>query len=143
MRQPLVKFLLVLFVLLSSAELFAADLEPAGTPLRKLQRGFLNIVLSPIEISHEWSKEKARDTMPPSWILGGARGAFYMVGRIVAGAAEIVTFPLPVPAGYSPILEPEFPWQNLPQEEASQDSKSLSAPRVTPTSITAVEPSRT
>lgn len=79
--------------------------------LRKLQRGAVNVLLSPIEIAVELAKVKNCDTFPPSWALGASRGSFYMIGRIVTGAYEIVTFPFPLPTGYAPILEPEFPWE--------------------------------
>ncbi len=34
------------------------------------------------------------------------------IGRSVTlvGVYEFVTAPFPIPAGYEPILEPEFPW---------------------------------
>ena len=91
----------------------AADIQPEGTMLRKLQRGFVNIALSPTEITTQLAKEKKHETFPPSWMLAFARGGFYTVGRVVTGAYEIVTFPLPLPAGYAPLLQPEFPWQHL------------------------------
>ena len=109
---------LILFVSAFSFPLPAAEIEPEGTALRKLQRGFVNMALSPFEISTELAKEKKRDTFPPSWVLGTGRGAFYMIGRALTGVYEIVTFPLPLPAGYTPILQPEFPWQHLEKDSA-------------------------
>lgn len=96
----------------------AAEIEADGTPLRKLQRGFLNVALSPIEISNELAKEKKNDTLPPSWVAGLGRGAAFTVGRALVGVYEMVTFPLALPADYRPILQPEFTWQHL-----SSDSK--------------------
>ncbi len=113
MKKTTLLFILLFTVPLLSLQ--AAEIEPQGTPLRKLQRGALDIALSPIEISNELAKEKTHDTFPPSWVLGFARGSFFMLGRIAAGACEIVTFPFPIPAGYAPILEPEFAWQHLEQ----------------------------
>ncbi len=88
-----------------------ADIQNNGTFMRKAQRGFLNIALSPFEISNELAKEVRKDTLPPSWIAGAGRGAFYMVGRALVGVYELVTFPIPYPANYQPILKPEFPWE--------------------------------
>ncbi len=104
-------FLTLLFSLIPLS--YATEIQPEGTALRKLQRGFLNAALSPTEITTELAKEKKRDTFPPSWMLGIVRGAFYTVGRVVVGAYEIVTFPFPLPAGYAPIVQPEFPWQHF------------------------------
>jgi putative exosortase-associated protein (TIGR04073 family) len=91
-----------------------AEIQGEGTPQRKLQRGFLNIALCPVEISHELSKEVRNDTVPPSWIAGLGRGSIYAVGRALVGVYEIVTFAIPFPAHYKPVLSPEFEWQHLP-----------------------------
>ena len=88
-----------------------AEIQAEGSPQRKLQRGFLNVALSPFEISNELSKEVRNDTLPPSWFAGLGRGAFYTVGRALVGVYEMVTFPIPYPANYKPVLQPEFPWQ--------------------------------
>ena len=114
-----------LFFLLLTAFSFpvqAAQMEPTGTPLRKLQRGFLNIALSPVEISTELAREKNRDTFPMSWMLGAARGTFYVMGRALTGVYEIVTFPIPLPAEYAPILEPEFPYQHLEDKSSEAEN---------------------
>lgn len=107
---------LTLFVLLPlrAAE---AEIQGEGTPQRKLQRGFLNVALSPIEISNELSKEIRNDTLPPSWFIGLGRGAAYTVGRALVGVYEMVTFPLPYPAHYKPVLHPEFPWEHAPENK--------------------------
>ncbi|HTL48190.1 MAG TPA: exosortase system-associated protein, TIGR04073 family [Verrucomicrobiae bacterium] len=98
----------------------AAELEPAGSPLRKLQRGFLNIALSPIEIVHELDRQKNVDSLVPSWFTGVGMGSAYMAGRIAAGAYEMVTFPVPLPSGYQPLVEPEFEWQHLDNQTGYQ-----------------------
>lgn len=86
---------------------------------RKLQRGFLNAALSPIEISNELAKEvRKEDAIPPSWLTGAARGSVYAVGRALTGIYEMVTFAIPYPANYQPILKPEFPWEHLQPEKA-------------------------
>ena len=90
-----------------------AELESPGTSLRKLQRGFLNVALSPIDISHELDKEKKKQTLPPSWVMGLGRGAAFAAGRAVAGVFEIVTFWWPT----EPIVQPEFAWEHLEKKE--------------------------
>jgi len=119
MKGPTI-FLSALFVfLVLSLSLQAAEIEKEGTPQRKLQRGFLNIALSPIEISTELAKEKKNETLPPSWVAGAGRGIAYMTGRALIGVYELVTFPVPYPAHYKPVLFPEFEWQNLPANRKS------------------------
>jgi putative exosortase-associated protein (TIGR04073 family) len=121
--QRYFKILIAILALLAfSLPLMAAEVEiqGEGTPQRKLQRGFLNVALSPFEISNELSKEVRNDTIPPSWVAGLGRGICYMFGRALVGVYEMVTFPLSYPGGYKPILQPEFPWQLAP----SSDKKS-------------------
>lgn len=116
--QRLPKILTALLVLLVlSFPLLAAEAEiqAEGSPLRKLQRGFLNVALSPFEISNELSKEVRNNTIPPSWFAGLGRGSIYTVGRALVGVYEMVTFPIPCPANYKPVLFPEFPWELAPE----------------------------
>jgi len=112
------KIIIALLVLLAfSCPLMAGEVAPEaeiqgeGTMWRKAQRGFLNVALSPFEISNELSKEVRNDTFPPSWVAGLGRGAFYTVGRALVGGYEMVTFPIAYPNCYKPILHPEFPWE--------------------------------
>ena len=111
--------IVILALLAVSFPLMAAEAEiqGEGTPQRKLQRGFLNVALSPIEISNELSKEVRNDTLPPSWIAGLGRGSIYAVGRALVGVYEMLTFAIPCPANYKPVLSPEFAWQHLPSSE--------------------------
>jgi putative exosortase-associated protein (TIGR04073 family) len=111
--------LFVLFLFIQPL-LHAAEIAPVGTSVRKLQRGFLNVVLSPIEISTELAKEKDHDTFPPSWMLGLGRGSVYMVGRILAGSYEMLTFPLSAPGNYGTVVLPEFEWEHFPQEAGTK-----------------------
>ena len=53
-------------------------------------------------------------------LAGLGRGAIFMMGRALVGVYEMVTFPIPYPAHYKPVLQPEFEWQHLP----SSDKKS-------------------
>ena len=94
-----------------------AEIQGEGTMLRKAQRGFLNVALCPFEISKELSKEVRTDTFPPGWVSGLGRGSIYAVGRALVGVYEMVTFPIPYPANYKPVLQPEFPWQLAPSSE--------------------------
>ena len=109
----------VLFLssLVFSQTLFASEIASPGTPARKLQRGFLNIALSPVEISTEMAKEKKNDTMPPGWLLGLGRGACYAAGRALTGAFEILTFLFSFPGHYDTILDPEFPWEHFDSQK--------------------------
>lgn len=110
----MLKSLTVLFILflLFSSSAFSAEMEPAGTPLRKLQRGFLNIALSPMEISHEIRRDKKREDFIPGWVTGLGRGVSFAAGRALVGAYEMLSFPIALPAAYEPVVLPEFAWEH-------------------------------
>jgi putative exosortase-associated protein (TIGR04073 family) len=42
--------------------------------------------------------------------IGLALGLGMIVARELVGVYEFVTAPFPAPAGYRPILSPEYPW---------------------------------
>lgn len=102
-----------------AAPLYATELEPKGTPAHKAQRGFLNIALSPLEVSHTMVKEKERDkSFALAWLTGISKGTCLAVGRALAGIYEVVTFPIDWPGNnYEPLVRPEYPWQLLPEQE--------------------------
>ena len=108
------KIILLVAILLISQTVFAAEVESSG-PLRKLQRGFLNIAFCPMALTTELAKEKSEnsDHMPPSWVSGSVRGLAFMGGRALAGVYDIVTFPISLPRNYGSLVQPEFPWDHL------------------------------
>lgn len=99
------------FLFLSPA--FAAELAPEGTWQRKFQRGALNTVFAPLEVSHALEEVKAKDEWVPTWIPRAVGGAALMVVRGLTGIYEMVTAPLAIPSGYQPILEPELTLEYL------------------------------
>ncbi len=105
----------IFLALIFAAPCRATELAQPGTPARKLQRGFLNVALSPFEVSNQFAKERHTDKFPPSWLSAMGRGGFYMIGRALVGVGEILTFPISAPANYGPILQPEFPWELSPE----------------------------
>jgi putative exosortase-associated protein (TIGR04073 family) len=134
MNKAKLSILLVVLMSLFFAPLgLAAEITPGepakiageGTPVRKLQRGFLNVALSPIDLSSEFQKEQNRETFPPSWVLAIGRGSCYMVGRALTGVYEMVTFLVPYPAGYAPVLYPEFTWEKLGRAKSHPKDPSL------------------
>lgn len=101
---------------------FAAHVEPAGTPFRKLQRGFVNIALSPLEVVHALDQEKGKEELIPSWFAGLGRGSLFMVGRLLSGAYDMVTFPVSLPSGYAGLVAPEFVWEHLDNQTGFEGS---------------------
>ncbi len=120
MKRALIGLTLAGLMLAASNPLFATEIAAPGTPVRKLQRGFLNLALSPIDIFVEASRDKRDDSFAPTWFTGAGRGVFFMAGRALSGVYDIVTAPVPMPAGYEPLVSPEFPWQNLQELPAAK-----------------------
>ncbi len=113
MKRKRIVLIVLAFSLFCISNLHAAEIAPTGTPARKLQRGFLNVALSPLEISNELAREKKVDAFIPTWFTGFGRGSVLMVGRALVGVYDMVTAPVPFPAGYEPVISPEFPWEHL------------------------------
>ncbi|OLD74828.1 MAG: hypothetical protein AUG95_01395 [Nitrospirae bacterium 13_1_20CM_4_62_6] len=64
-----------------------------------------------------------RYRVPDPVVTGALRGPIdglgMFVARTVAGAYEVLTFPIPLPPRYQPMLFPEYIWQpELPSDRA-------------------------
>ncbi len=91
----------------------APNEDTGGRVATKLFRGIANAATGwmeiPKQISLVWQESGPGTGL--SW--GLAKGVGYAVARSVAGAYEIVTFLVPVPADYRPIMEPEYVLSDL------------------------------
>ena len=85
-----------------------AERETGALMVSKLFRGIANAATGWMEIfkqiSITWDQSGPGTGL--SW--GLVKGVGYAVARSMAGAYEIVTFPLPVPEDYKPIIQPEY-----------------------------------
>lgn len=100
--------------------LTASFLTPSAwayTAWDKVGRGIANIVTSPYEIIRQGMID-FEDHGGIGVFSGSIRGVFCMVGRIVVGAYEVVTFPIPVPSNFRPILYPEYVLSSAGYKEA-------------------------
>ena len=103
-----ISFILTVFVLIFSL----TSVVHADGPMDKLKRGALNVVVSPLEIPNAMWDDWQTGTV--TGYLGGATwgvvyGAIKFTTRALAGLYEVVTFPVPVPKDYWPVIEdPEF-----------------------------------
>ena len=88
-------------------------------PVRKLGRGFSNVVFGISEIFIQPYKVNEKEGGIAAFSYGIFKGLFYFIGREVAGVIDIVTFPMPLPGasaskhsssrwGYGPLIEPEW-----------------------------------
>jgi len=88
-----------------------APLAQASDAWSKLGRGISNIVFSWSEVFAQPAKmAEEGERWPIAAIGGGLKGVFVAVERVMVGAYEALTFPIPNPSGtFEPIMEPEFP----------------------------------
>lgn len=75
----------------------------------KLGRGIANILTGVVEVPKNISREWRKSDPITGLIVGGVKGVGYFGTRVVVGAYETVTFPIPVPANYEPLMFPPTP----------------------------------
>jgi putative exosortase-associated protein (TIGR04073 family) len=82
-----------------------------GLVAAKLLRGLANLSTGWLELP----KQIARVGGSRGWLIGSTRGSIEGLGmltaRTLAGAYEVLTFPIPVPPRFQPLLQPEYVWE--------------------------------
>ncbi|MGA2220844.1 MAG: exosortase system-associated protein, TIGR04073 family [Verrucomicrobiia bacterium] len=100
---------LCLTVLAARAET-SIDQKPSGhNALRKLGRGCSNLLFGVVEMPNQVTKVTSDKGGAAGVTYGIGKGLVRWFGREVVGVYEIVTFPVPFPHGYKPVMTPEFP----------------------------------
>ena len=95
----------------------------AQTAPRKFLRGLAGMTAGFLEVPGNMVAE-TRSKGPAEGIpLGFAKGLGMIVVRELVGVYEFLSAPFPAPAGYRPIIEPEFPWDYF-DESSSRHSTS-------------------
>lgn len=80
--------------------------------IRKLGRGVANIVTAPLELLRGPHFVGEEDGGFAGATVGLGLGVKNMVWRAVGGVIEIVTFPIPIPKDFKPLVKPEFVFAN-------------------------------
>lgn len=91
------------------AILFISSTSFADTAIKKLGRGAANILTCPFEIVYGTGQafEESGIIGAVSW--GILNGFYRMARRGIVGFYEVLTFPIPLPAYYGPVIDdPEF-----------------------------------
>jgi putative exosortase-associated protein (TIGR04073 family) len=92
------------------------------TAARKLGRGLAGMTVGFLEIPGN-IVEVSRERGPATGLtLGFALGLGKVVVRELVGVFEFVTAPFELPAGFKPVIEPEFPWDYFESTSASSGS---------------------
>ena len=105
----------IAFLFVGLAQPAFAEQETGALVITKLFRGMANAATGWMEIPKQIAKtwDEQGPGIGLSW--GLLKGVSFAVARSVAGGYEIATFPLPVPEGYKPIMQPEYVLSDLPQ----------------------------
>ena len=80
----------------------------AQNMLRKLGRGLANITTGVIEIPKAVQETFYEEGPVAAGSWGLIDGVYKFFARTIVGVYEVLTFPIPLPADYAPIVEPEF-----------------------------------
>jgi len=105
------------------AALLAGALLLPGTALaqsapRKAGRGLAGMTCGFLEIPGNVVQETRSRGYGWGLTYGFVMGLGKVVVRELVGVYEFVTSPFPLPAGYQPIMQPEFPWGYFEQGSA-------------------------
>jgi len=105
---------LTLLTLPANAEAQSAA-RKVGRGLAGITTGFLEVPGNIVKLNRERG---------PAWgfTLGFVQGLGMIVVRELVGVYEFVTAPFPIPPGFEPIIEPEFPWSYF-EESAPRGKK--------------------
>jgi putative exosortase-associated protein (TIGR04073 family) len=75
---------------------------------KKAGRGVNNFFLGYYEVVQQPLILAKTERWPIALVGGFFKGLYLGTLRTVAGVVEVVTFPLPIPWGYAPLIQPEF-----------------------------------
>ncbi len=104
------KKLLTVIVVLLTVVILAGNCRPAyaGDPIRKFGRGVTNIATGWLEVFKEIGLQVEKSGDMAGLFVGPFKGIAKAIGRTAVGIYDVVTFLIPVPGDYEPLIEPEF-----------------------------------
>jgi len=97
-------------ILLSAVLISALIAKPcfAGGPLRKLGRGLTNLLTGIVEIPKKVILTSKKENLAKGLTSGFMKGVQEGMVRTASGLYETLTFPIPAPADFEPMVSPEF-----------------------------------
>lgn len=103
------KYVLTLVAVLIIANLIVTPCF--ADPFRKLGRGLTNAVTGIVEIPKKVILISKNDNLGLGLTWGFIKGSAVGLLRTAVGLYETITFPIPAPADYEPMINPEFVFQ--------------------------------
>lgn len=121
---------IILVVVLIFSCICADNVMAASEPVKKIKRGVVNVVTSPLEIPKEvrshWIKGSEKTYHILVWIACGVvKGTVMTAARIGSGVWDIVSAPLSVPEDNEPLLKPDYVFEQWPQRQEGVVYKNL------------------
>jgi len=100
--------LLLLFLIIYGLLFIDRGLAYAGDPIQKLARGITNVATGWVEVPKEIGRSVEKSGDFAGLVAGPLKGIAKAIGRTAAGFYEIVTFLIPLPRRYEPVIEPAY-----------------------------------
>ena len=125
MRRRIAGCMMILFFILASYSAKAAwaavsqiapladDVDYSTGVGRKLGRGICNVLFGWLEFPKGIEDVATQNNVLAGITWGPIYGLEKTVARTLAGAYEVVTFPVPIPKDFKSVIEPEFILNNL------------------------------
>jgi putative exosortase-associated protein (TIGR04073 family) len=121
-QKRILRYIATYAVVLGILSIPALSQAVEYTAARKAGRGLAAMTTCFLEVPGNMVAE-SREHGPGMGIpVGFAIGLGKIVARVLVGTYEFVTSPFEAPAGFKPIIEPEFPWSYF--EESRKPSSS-------------------
>ena len=100
-----------------------AGVAGADTAARKAGRGLAAITTAFLEVPGNMVVETRRNGPVYGMTLGFVKGLGGIVVRELVGVYELVTAPIEAPAGFRPLIQPEYPWSYFDEGREVADAR--------------------
>lgn len=92
----------------------------------KLTRGIANFTTGWVELPKQIYLVGRQEGWATGALRGPIDGLGMFIARTVAGAYEVLTFAVPIPSEYQPMLRPDYVWQQEPDHLGAASTSSAS-----------------
>jgi putative exosortase-associated protein (TIGR04073 family) len=121
-QKRILRYIATYAVVLGILSIPALSQAVEYTAARKAGRGLAAMTTCFLEVPGNMVAQ-SREHGPGMGIpVGFAIGLGKIVARVLVGTFEFLTAPFEVPAGFKPIIEPEFPWSYFDESSTSSSS---------------------
>ncbi len=101
----------VVLIALGTLTIGTAASAAEQSAARKIRRGFAGLITGVLEIPGNIVEETRINGLLSGATVGLGTGLGLFLSRELIGAYEVLSSPFALPAGFEPIMAPEYPWQ--------------------------------